>query len=48
MFALILLSNFAIPRAGSNNVNLDNTLDGIESTSTPLDNTTSTTKDTVK
>jgi preprotein translocase subunit SecG len=47
MFALILLSNFAIPRAGSNNVNLDNTLDGIEST-TPIDNTTSKTKDTVK
>ncbi|SDR67634.1 preprotein translocase subunit SecG [Polaribacter sp. KT25b] len=48
MFALILLSNFAIPREGAGNVNLDNTLDGIESTSTPVDNTSSTTKDTVK
>lgn len=32
MFALILLSNIAIPRDGANNVNLDNTLDGIETT----------------
>lgn len=32
MFALILLSNFAIPRAGDNNFQLNNTLDGIETT----------------
>ena len=42
MFFLILISNIAIPREGSNNVNLDNTLDGIETT-TPVDNSTSTT-----
>ena len=42
MFVLILISNIAIPREGSNNVNLDNTLDGIETT-TPVDNSTSTT-----
>jgi preprotein translocase subunit SecG len=35
MFALILLSNFAIPRAGDNNFQLNNTLDGVETT-TPL------------
>jgi preprotein translocase subunit SecG len=32
MFALILLANFAIPRDGENNVNLDNTLEGVETT----------------
>ncbi|QTD38665.1 preprotein translocase subunit SecG [Polaribacter batillariae] len=32
MFALILLANVAIPRGGEENFKLDNTLDGIEST----------------
>jgi preprotein translocase subunit SecG len=36
MFALILLSNFAIPRAGDNNFQLNNTLDGIETTTPPI------------
>ena len=43
MFALILLANFAIPREGANNVNLDNTLDGIETSApaeTPVPTTT--------
>lgn len=47
MFALILLANFAIPREGSNNVNLDNTLDGVETTTTPTE-TLPTTKDSVQ
>ena len=47
MFALILLANFAIPREGENNVNLNNTLDGIEAT-TPVDNSTPTTNDSIK
>lgn len=46
MFALILLSNIAIPRAGSNDVNLNNTLDGIEAT-TPAENTVPATNDTI-
>ena len=47
MFALILLANFAIPRDGDEGFKLDNTLDGVE-TSTPVDNTTpSTTKDSI-
>ena len=47
MFALILLANFAIPREGDNNFKLDNTLDGVETT-TPVDNTIpSTTKDSI-
>ena len=37
MFALILLANFAIPREGEINVNLDNTLEGIAAT-TPVEN----------
>ncbi|AQS94925.1 MULTISPECIES: preprotein translocase subunit SecG [Polaribacter] len=41
MFALILLANFAIPRDGDNNFQLDNTLDGVETT-TPAEPTTST------
>lgn len=44
MFALILLANFAIPRSGDTNFNLDNTLDGIEST-TPVETTPTTTND---
>jgi preprotein translocase subunit SecG len=34
MFALILLANFAIPRTGDNNVNIDNKLDGVQTTTT--------------
>ena len=41
MFALILLANFAIPRAGDNNFELNNTLDGVE-TSIPAEPTTNT------
>ncbi|SHM98012.1 preprotein translocase subunit SecG [Polaribacter sp. KT 15] len=41
MFALILLANFAIPRDGDNNFQLDNTLDGVETT-TPAEPTTNT------
>jgi preprotein translocase subunit SecG len=45
MFALILLSNVAIPREGANNVNLDNTLEG----TAPIENTTTpTTNDSIK
>ena len=45
MFALILLANFAIPRQGDNNVNLDNTLEG----AAPIENTIpSTTNDSIK
>lgn len=32
MFALILLSNFAIPREGATDFKLDKTLDGVETT----------------
>ena len=47
MFALILLANFAIPRGGDQDFKLDNTLDGIETT-TPVENTTpSTTNDSI-
>ena len=36
MFALILIANFAIPRGNSGDApQLDNTLDGIETTTTP-------------
>ena len=41
MFALILLANFAIPRGGDNNFELNNTLEGIETT-TPAEPTTTT------
>ncbi|OAD45253.1 preprotein translocase subunit SecG [Polaribacter atrinae] len=44
MFALILLANFAIPRDGDNNFQLNNTLDGIETT-TPVETTTPITND---
>jgi len=47
MFALILLANFAIPREGDNNVNLDNTLEGVETTA-HVQNTLPATKDTVQ
>jgi len=47
MFALILLANFAIPRAGDNNVNLNNTLEGIETT-TPVENTIPNSNDSIK
>jgi preprotein translocase subunit SecG len=47
MFALILLANFAIPRNGDNNFNLENTLEGIES-SAPIENTIPKTNDTLK
>jgi len=47
MFALILLANFAIHREGDNNVNLDNTLEGVETTA-PVQNTLPATKDTVQ
>jgi len=38
LFALILLANFAIPRKGDNNFNLDTKLDGTEIT-VPTQNT---------
>ncbi|MGY0407017.1 MAG: preprotein translocase subunit SecG [Polaribacter sp.] len=49
MFVLILLSNFAIPRSGDNNFKLDNTLDGVK-TSTPVTPapTTTNTNDSLK
>ena len=47
MLALILLANFAIPREGENNVNLNNTLDGIEATA-PVNNSAPTTNDSIK
>ena len=37
MFALILLANFAIPREGGSDVNLNRTLENVETT--PVDNT---------
>ena len=45
MFALILLANFAIPRGNSNQIQLDNTLENVETTPT---NTTPPTKDTLQ
>jgi len=49
MFTLILFANFAIPRGNTSNApELNNTLDGIETTA-PVENTApATTKDTVK
>jgi preprotein translocase subunit SecG len=44
MFALILLANFAIPRAGDNSVNLNNTLEG----TAPIENTAPTANDSIK
>lgn len=46
MFALILLSNVAIPRSGENDVNLNNTLDGVETT-TPVENTLPSSNDSI-
>ena len=40
MFALILLANFAIPRGGDNNFELNNTLEGIETTAPVAPSTT--------
>ena len=40
MFALILLSNFAIDRGGDNDFQLDNTLEGIETTAPAAPETT--------
>ena len=34
MFALILMANFAIPRGGNNGINIDNTLNEINTTTT--------------
>ncbi|EAR13271.1 co-chaperonin GroES [Polaribacter irgensii 23-P] len=49
MFALILLSNFAIDRGGANDFKLDNTLEGIETTVlTAPETTTTTTNDSLK
>ena len=47
MFALILLANFAIPRSGNDNFKLDNTLEGIETTTPATTDTNSTIKDSV-
>jgi preprotein translocase subunit SecG len=47
MFALILLSNFAIDRGGDNDFKLDNTLEGIETT-VPAAPETTTTNDSLK
>ncbi len=47
LFALILLSNFAIPRAGTDNFQLDNKLENVNSTTTN-NNLPTQTKDTVK
>ncbi|MFK8060848.1 MAG: preprotein translocase subunit SecG [Polaribacter sp.] len=47
MFALILLSNFAIDRGGNNSFELKDKLDGVETT-VPADTTTpTTTKDSI-
>ncbi|MFD0993321.1 preprotein translocase subunit SecG [Tenacibaculum geojense] len=50
MFALILISNFAIPRGnGANAPQLEETLDGIEATTTtPAETTTETATDSVQ
>lgn len=45
MFALILLANFAIPRSGDNNVNIDNKLNDVQNTTNT--STPSTTKDSI-
>ena len=47
MFALILLANFAIPRAGDGGVNLQNTLEDV-STTTPINTSAPSTTDTIK
>ncbi|CAL2076674.1 preprotein translocase subunit SecG [Tenacibaculum sp. 190524A05c] len=49
MFALILLSNFAIERGNSNNApDLNNTLDGVETTAPATTTTPDSTKDSVQ
>ncbi len=40
MFALILLANFAIPREGDNNINLQNTLENVNTTPPATNDTT--------
>ncbi|MBL4904892.1 MAG: preprotein translocase subunit SecG [Flavobacteriaceae bacterium] len=48
LFALILLANFAIPRASSNtNPQLDNTLNNVQTNPVQQNNIPATTKDTV-
>ncbi len=46
MFALILLANFAIPRGSSNTIQLDNTLENVDTT--PTNTTVPPTKDSVQ
>ena len=46
MFALILLANFAIPRASNNNPQLENTLENV-STTTPTTTVPATTNDSI-
>ncbi len=43
MFALILLANFAIPREGNNNPQLENTLENVNTTPPAQTNTPATT-----
>ena len=45
MFALILLANFAIPRANNNDPQLENTLENITTTPTQTTTPVTTTKD---
>lgn len=47
MFALILLANFAIPRQGSDNFELKETLDNVETPATNNTTLPATTKDSV-
>lgn len=47
MFALILLSNFAIPRASNNNPQLENTLENINTTPTQTNTVPATTNDSI-
>lgn len=47
MFALILLANFAIPRAGDSGVNLQNTLENVD-TNVPATTTPPPTSDSIK
>lgn len=48
MFALILLANFAIPRAGDNGVNLQNTLENVDTTPPATTTTPPATGDSIK
>lgn len=45
LFALILLANFAIPRANNNNPQLENTLENVSTTPTQTTTPVTTTKD---